>query len=59
VVWVQVSGAIFKLEASGSVTILHGFPIDGSQGTPSSGLVRDQQGNLYGVTSPESVFPNG
>jgi hypothetical protein len=52
-------GTIFKMDASGQVTILHRFPTDGSEGTPSSGLVRDPQGNLYGVTSPSQFFPTG
>jgi uncharacterized repeat protein (TIGR03803 family) len=52
-------GTIFKVDASGQVTILHRFPTDGSEGTPSSGLVRDQHGNLYGVTSPSQFFPTG
>jgi uncharacterized repeat protein (TIGR03803 family) len=53
------SGTIFKMEASGNVTILYRFPSDGSEGSPSSGLVRDSQGNLYGVTSPSPFFPTG
>jgi hypothetical protein len=52
-------GTIFKMDGSGKVTILHRFPTDGSEGSPSSGLVRDQQGNLYGVTSPSQFFPTG
>jgi uncharacterized repeat protein (TIGR03803 family) len=52
-------GTIFKMDSSGNVTILHRFPTDGSEGSPSSGLVRDQQGNLYGVTSPSQFFPTG
>ena len=37
------SGTIFKMDASVAVTILYRFPSDGSQGSPSSGLVRDSE----------------
>lgn len=44
-------GTVFKMDASGNVTILHSFqggPDDGA--LPSGPLVRDADGNLYGVT---------
>jgi uncharacterized repeat protein (TIGR03803 family) len=44
-------GAIFKLSAAGAETTLHSFG-NGKDGLyPNSGLIRDQKGNLYGVTS--------
>ena len=45
-------GVIFKLMASGSLTVLHDFgntPSDGSQ--PVAGLVLAVNGNFYGVTT--------
>jgi uncharacterized repeat protein (TIGR03803 family) len=44
-------GTVFKMDASGNVTILHSFqggPDDGA--LPSGPLVLDAGGNLYGVT---------
>lgn len=43
-------GVVYKLDANGKQTVLHAFtgPPDGS--APVLGLVRDQEGNLYGVT---------
>ena len=44
-------GAVFKLDTTGSETVLHSFagpPTDGQ--TPRGGLVRDSAGNLYGTT---------
>jgi uncharacterized repeat protein (TIGR03803 family) len=43
-------GVVFKVNKTGKETVLHTFtgPPDGSQ--PSTGLVRDKAGNLYGVT---------
>src|ERR1700756_744681 len=41
-------GTVFKLDTSGQKSVLHSFagPPDGS--SPSSGLVRDAEGNLFG-----------
>jgi uncharacterized repeat protein (TIGR03803 family) len=44
----QGCGVVFKLSATGKETVLHKF--SGSDGKiPSSGLVRDAAGNLYGT----------
>jgi len=49
-------GTVFKLDASGKFTVLHSFQgigngaVFGDGSNPSSGLARDAQGNLYGVT---------
>ena len=45
-----LTGAAFKLDATGNVTVLHTFigTPDGSM--PQGGLVRDAKGNLYGTT---------
>jgi len=44
-------GVVFKLSKKGSETVLHRFsrPHDGHG--PTGGVVRDQQGNVYGTTS--------
>jgi len=43
-------GVVFKLDASGTESVLHTFtaPTDGAN--PYAGLVRDNRGNLYGTT---------
>jgi uncharacterized repeat protein (TIGR03803 family) len=42
-------GTVFKLDTSGTLTLLHNF--SGSDGqNPYAGLVRDSYGNLYGTT---------
>ncbi len=51
----QASGTVFKLEPSGTLTVLYTFcSVGGAQCTdglnPYSGLVRDSAGNLYGTT---------
>ena len=43
-------GTVFKVDTSGSETVLYAFT--GADGAgPEAGLVRDAQGNLYGATS--------
>jgi uncharacterized repeat protein (TIGR03803 family) len=43
-------GTVFKLDTSGTLTVLHNFT-GGSDGyQPVGGLTRDPSGNLYGVT---------
>jgi uncharacterized repeat protein (TIGR03803 family) len=44
-------GVVYRLDPSGHETVLYGFigPVDGS--LPSSGVVRDLAGNIYGTTS--------
>src|SRR5262249_24903422 len=42
-------GTVFKLDTTGKLTTLYRF--HGSDGSsPSTGLIRDQEGNLYGLT---------
>jgi uncharacterized repeat protein (TIGR03803 family) len=43
-------GIVFKLDASGTETILHSFHFSDGD-SPQVGLVRDQRGNLYGTTA--------
>jgi uncharacterized repeat protein (TIGR03803 family) len=44
-------GMVFKLSASGKETALHRFTGGKDGGWPAGSLVRDDQGNLYGVAS--------
>ncbi|HTS34905.1 MAG TPA: choice-of-anchor tandem repeat GloVer-containing protein [Candidatus Solibacter sp.] len=45
------SGTVWKVDTSGSFSVLYTFDMDSAVGTnTSSGLVRDAQGNLYGTT---------
>jgi uncharacterized repeat protein (TIGR03803 family) len=45
-------GTVFKLDATGTETVLHSFAGTGGDGTfPQAGLVQDAQGNLYGTTN--------
>jgi uncharacterized repeat protein (TIGR03803 family) len=45
-------GTVFKLTPSGTETILHSFEDNGTDGyAPNGGLVRDNTGNLYGMTT--------
>lgn len=44
-------GVVFKLDASGTLTVLHNFTGGADGGTPLGDLVRDASGNLYGTTS--------
>jgi uncharacterized repeat protein (TIGR03803 family) len=45
------AGVVFKLDRTGTETVLYNFTggADGSE--PSAGLIRDSAGNLYGTTS--------
>jgi len=45
------AGTIFKMNASGTVTILHNFGVAPSDGyTPWSGVIQGMDGNFYGTT---------
>lgn len=45
-------GAIFKLTLPSTVTILHSFKADGTEGAgPEGTLIADESGNLYGTTN--------
>ena len=43
-------GAVFKLNPKGTEIVLHSFTVGNDGGYPSSGLVADASGNLYGTT---------
>lgn len=44
-------GTVFKLDPAHNLTVLHGFSSSGDGANPSSGVIRDQAGNLFGTTS--------
>jgi len=43
------SGTVFKLDATGKVTVLHSFAGGADGANPYAGLIRDAAGNLYGT----------
>src|SRR5262245_51627879 len=45
------NGAVFKINSYGAYTTLYTFPGDTNGINPSGGLVRNIDGNFYGVTS--------
>jgi uncharacterized repeat protein (TIGR03803 family) len=52
-------GVVFKLDATGTYTVLHNFTCGADGGNPFAVLVRDSAGNLYGTTSYNGTFGNG
>ena len=44
-------GAVFKLDTSGKLTLLHSFSGGADGANPIAGLLRDAAGNLYGTDS--------
>jgi len=52
-------GTVFKLDPAGKETVLHRFTGTGGDGEhPWAGLVRDNEGNLYGATLEGGTGPN-
>lgn len=52
-----IAGTAFELNATGSFTLLYGFPWEQyNNGGPWSTLVMDQAGNLYGTTYGDGAF---
>jgi uncharacterized repeat protein (TIGR03803 family) len=43
-------GAVYKLDATGHETVLYSFAVGAGGAGPSSGVIRDSAGNLYGTT---------
>jgi uncharacterized repeat protein (TIGR03803 family) len=52
-------GIVFKLDASGSESVLYSFGGTGDGRLPYGNLVRDAAGNLYGVTMQGGAFEGG
>lgn len=53
------SGVVYKVSHSGHQTVLYTFLGGADGGFPSSGLIRDSAGNLYGTTSYGGAFGYG
>jgi uncharacterized repeat protein (TIGR03803 family) len=56
------AGVVYKPDAAGHETVLYSFTGGADGNHPSSGLIRDSSGNLYGTTSAGgnfSAFPGG
>lgn len=49
-------GAVYKLAPDGTETVLHSFGAEGDAEGPTTGVIADKSGNLYGATGP---FANG
>lgn len=49
-------GTVFKLNRAGQETVLYSFTGGADGGEPAGGLVRDQEGNLYGTTGEGGEF---
>jgi uncharacterized repeat protein (TIGR03803 family) len=53
-------GTVFKLTPSGTETVLHSFPSDGTDGaTPLGSLAIDKTGNIFGTTNVGGAHGNG
>lgn len=53
-------GTVFKINASGTESILYSFGVNASDGRgPSGGLIMDSAGNLYGTTFSGGTIGNG
>ena len=53
------SGTVFKLDATGTETVLHSFTGAPDGVNPYAGLIRDTAGNLYGTTSAGGAAGHG
>jgi len=45
------NGTIYKIDASGTLTVLHSFTGQPDGQNPQGGVIRDSEGNLYGTTA--------
>jgi len=52
-------GTVFRLDPSGTLTVLHNFTGDSDGRYPDGGLIADAAGNLYGTTRGELSPPPG
>jgi uncharacterized repeat protein (TIGR03803 family) len=52
-------GVVYKLDASGNLTVLHSFTGGADGAGPGGRLVRDSAGNLYGTTYPGGANRKG
>ncbi|HEY3974697.1 MAG TPA: choice-of-anchor tandem repeat GloVer-containing protein [Candidatus Sulfotelmatobacter sp.] len=52
-------GTIFKIDATGHVSLLYSFTGKGDDEHPQSPLIADAAGNLYGTTVGQTAFTSG
>jgi uncharacterized repeat protein (TIGR03803 family) len=52
-------GAVFKLDTSGTFTVLHSFTGSPDGHGPATGVIRDAAGNLFGTTYLGGTFDQG
>jgi uncharacterized repeat protein (TIGR03803 family) len=52
-------GGVYKLDATGHVTVLHSFTGGSDGGYSYSGVIRDSAGNLYGTTQQGGFYNHG
>jgi uncharacterized repeat protein (TIGR03803 family) len=52
-------GVIYKLDTAGQFTVLHSFTGNPDGGFPTSGLIIDSAGNLYGTVSGGGAYTAG
>src|SRR3984885_12057993 len=53
------AGVVFKLDASGTETVLHNFTGRSDGTTPTGGLLEDKAGNFYGTASQGGTSNDG
>jgi uncharacterized repeat protein (TIGR03803 family) len=51
-----IGGTVFKLDSAGNFTTLYAFSGGADGGDPSSVLIQDNAGNLYGTTRQGGIF---
>ncbi len=52
-----IAGGIFKMDAAGTVTVLHEFSFTGAEGFGgTAGLIQARDGNFYGATGQGGAF---
>jgi uncharacterized repeat protein (TIGR03803 family) len=52
-------GVVYKMSPTGQETVLYSFTGLSDGGTPSAGVIRDSEGNLYGTTFYGGAFNGG
>ncbi|HTD54580.1 MAG TPA: choice-of-anchor tandem repeat GloVer-containing protein [Silvibacterium sp.] len=55
----QGCGVVFKVDLAGNESVLHAFAGSPDASSPSAGLIRDEEGNLYGTGSGGGTAPAG
>jgi uncharacterized repeat protein (TIGR03803 family) len=53
------TGTVFKIDTTGTETVLYSFQAGSDGGTPMASPVMDSEGNLYGTTSSGGTYGDG